>query len=206
MIIVPHIGGTESLGELVQAHVLKVFDGDGFLARIWDPYRKLWMERVACRLAFIDAPELDQPFGQESRHFLTELIADKPLGLCTVLKGSRSQTFIDPYHRLLCSGYLNEEMEVGAICYYLNGRSAVGHVQRARRVTRNIELEMVVNGWAWVNEIYAFYHAAEYYAAQDDARRSRRGLWAGNQPEAPWTFKRRKRLGAKGANAQLNLI
>jgi micrococcal nuclease len=48
--------------------------------------------------------------------------------------------------------------------------------KRARPVTRNIELEMVVNGWAWVTEQYAFDRETEYFDAQDDARNNRRGL------------------------------
>jgi len=52
---------------------------------------------------------------------------------------------------------------------------------------------MVVNGWAWVVARYAFDHEDEYFAAQEDARRNRRGLWSMDDPEPPWNFKRRQK-------------
>ena len=89
-------------------------------------------------------------------------------------------------------------MEAGRIDYYLNGCCASGSVRKPRPVTRNIELEMVVNGWAWVIERYAFEQEAEYFAAQACARRDRRGLWSEDNPEAPWNFKlRQKRMKDK---------
>jgi endonuclease YncB( thermonuclease family) len=78
--------------------------------------------------------------------------------------------------------------------------------KRARPVTRNIELEMIVNGWAWVAEQYTFDRENEYFAAQDDARRDRRGLWAMDNPEPPWSFKRRQRRCSKAFEGQGQLI
>ena len=44
--------------------------------------------------------------------------------------------------------YLTEQMSAGRVEYYLNGCVGSGTVRQARPATRNIELEMVVNGWA----------------------------------------------------------
>ncbi|RYG88913.1 MAG: thermonuclease family protein, partial [Alphaproteobacteria bacterium] len=148
---------------------------------------------IPFRLAFIDAPELDQPAGLESRNFLSELIAGRSLELVPVLKGSSSATFIDPYQRVLCVPYLTVPLDAGKVDYFWNRCCCTGEVRRPRSVTRNIELEMVVNGWAWVVERYAFDNEPEYFAAQDDARRNRRGLWSVKDPEPPWSFKRRQR-------------
>jgi micrococcal nuclease len=52
---------------------------------------------------------------------------------------------------------------------------------------------MVVNGWAWVAEIYSFEQKEIYLDAESDARRHRRGLWACNNREPPCNFKRRQR-------------
>jgi hypothetical protein len=49
---------------------------------------------------------------------------------------------------MLCMAFLTERMEVGRVEYYLNGKCGAGSVRKARAATRNIELEMVVNGWA----------------------------------------------------------
>lgn len=57
-----------------------------------------------------------------------------------------------------------------------------------------------------LTEQYAFDREAEYFEAQDDARRDRRGLWAMDKPEPPWTFKRRKKRRSKAAERQGRLI
>ena len=79
-------------------------------------------------------------------------------------------------------------------------------MKRPRPVTRNIELEMIVNGWAWVVEQYSFEREDEYFEAQEDARKNRRGLWQIEKPEAPWSFKRRHRQQRKSAEAQGKLL
>ena len=74
LIIVPDDPGSELLSEAIEAKVQKVFDGDGFLANVWHPIRREWVLRVPFRFAFIDAPEMEQPIGAESREFLLKLI------------------------------------------------------------------------------------------------------------------------------------
>ncbi|MFL0670786.1 MAG: thermonuclease family protein [Erythrobacter sp.] len=86
MIIVPDDPGPAGPDDVFKAAVRKVFDGDGFLASVWHPYRQAWVERVPFRFAFIDAPEMEQPFGQEAKDFLAGLIADKELRLDPVGK------------------------------------------------------------------------------------------------------------------------
>ncbi len=199
MIIVPDRSSPPATSEAITAKVQKVFDGDGFLASVWNPRRQAWIMRIPFRMAFIDAPETEQPFGPEAREFLKGLISGKSLSLVPVLKGSTAPSFFDPYQRVLCVPFLTELMEVGRIQYYSDGCCAAGSVRTARQVTRNIELEMVVNGWAWVIRQYAFDHEAEYLAAQNDARRNRRGLWSKNNPEPPGKFKSRQ----KGGNPKL---
>ncbi|OYX76130.1 MAG: hypothetical protein B7Y82_14140 [Sphingomonadales bacterium 32-65-25] len=206
MFIVPDDPGPAGPEEVLKATVQKVFDGDGFLANVWHPYREAWVERIPFRFAFIDAPEIAQPFGPESRDFLASLIAGKELRLDPVGKESTGYMPIDPYKRLLCMGFLTEQMSVGRIDYYHNGTCGSGSVKQARPVTRNIELEMIVNGWAWVVEQYAFDREAEYFEAQDDARHSRRGLWAMDDPEPPWNFKRRQRRRSRASEGQARLI
>ncbi|WP_066561224.1 thermonuclease family protein [Croceicoccus bisphenolivorans] len=206
MIIVPDDPGPAGSDEVLKAAVQKVFDGDGFLANVWHPYREVWVERVPFRFAFIDAPEMEQPFGPEARDFLAGLIANKELRLDPVGKESTGYMPIDPYKRVLCMAFLSEQMDVGTVDYYHEGKRGSGSVKRARPVMRNIELEMIVNGWAWVTEQYAFDREAEYFEAQDDARRDRRGLWAMDNPEPPWTFKRRQRRKSRASGGQGRLL
>ncbi|ASY43955.1 hypothetical protein CJD35_05440 [Sphingobium xenophagum] len=206
MIIVPDDPGPAGPHEVLKAAVRKVFDGDGFLADVWHPYRETWVERVPFRFAFIDAPEMEQPFGPEARDFLVGLIADKELRLDPVGKESTGYMPIDPYKRVLCMAFLTEQMEVGTVDYYHEGKRGAGSVKQARPVTRNIELEMIVNGWAWVTEQYAFDRETEYFEAQDDARNNRRGLWAMDNPEPPWNFKRRQRRRSRASEGQGRLL
>lgn len=193
MIIAPDEPSIATSDEVLEACVIKVFDGDGFLANVWHPHRKAWVERIPFRFAFIDAPEMGQPFGQESKDFLQNLIGQKSLRLDPIGKVSTGNMPIDPFKRVLCMGYLTEQMRVGKVEYYVDGKCGSGTVKAARPVTRNIELEMIVNGWAWVVEQWTFDREDEYFEAQDDAQRNQRGLWASENPEPPWTFKRRQK-------------
>lgn len=206
MIIVPDEPPPAHPDEVLQVIVGKVFDGDGFLAKVWHPHRETWVERVPFRFAFIDAPEIDQQFGNESKEFLSKLIAHKTLRLDPIGKESTGYIPVDSYKRLLCMAFLTHQMETGRIDYYRNGTCGAGIVKQARSVTRNIELEMIVNGWAWVTEQYAFDREAEYFEAQNDAKRNRRGLWVMDKPEPPWNFKRRQKRRRQASEGQGRLI
>lgn len=206
MIIVPDDPGPASLEEVWKAKVVKVFDGDGFLANVWHPLREVWVQRVPFRFAFIDASEIEQPFGRESQAFLHSLIFGKILRLDPIGKESTGGVPIDPYKRMLCMGFLTEQMEIGRIEYYLNGSCSNGTVKTVRFATRNIELEMIVNGLAWVVERWSFDREDDYFAAQEDAQRNRRGLWAMDDPEPPWDFKRRQKRRNRGDNGQGSLL
>lgn len=193
MLIVPDQLEPATELEVFRARVCKVFDGDGFLANVWNPILREWVQRIPFRFAFIDAPEMAQPFGSEARDALARLILGKTLRLEPIGKESTRYLPIDPYRRLLCMAFLTEEMPAGRIEYYREGSYGEGTVRKPRPVTRNIELEMIVNGCAWVITQYVFEREAEYHAAQELAKRQRRGLWAANNPEAPWKFKSRQR-------------
>ena len=54
-----------------------------------------------------------------------------------------------------------------------------------------INLEMVCDGHAWWYERYAK-KATDYEQCQEDARKNNRGLWADEEPVAPWDWRRRK--------------
>lgn len=190
----------------VIARVGKVFDGDGFLAELWHPIRQTWVRRVPFRFAFIDAPEIGQSFGSESQAFLENLIGGTELSLTLIGKQSQGNLPIDQHKRLLCMGYLTEEMQVGKVEYYLDGKCSSGTVRKARQVTRNVELEMIVNGFAWVLPQYSFEHEDEYFAAQENAKQAKRGLWTQDDPEPPWKYKQRQKRKTKAERSQPSLF
>ncbi|WP_417612112.1 thermonuclease family protein [Parasphingorhabdus sp.] len=205
-IIAPNNPESDAIAETLTADILEVFDGDGFLANLRGPFGEVWVNRVPIRFAFIDAPEMDQPFGVESRKFLQKLIRGKALQLCLIGKESTNFVPIDQYKRILCMAFLIEQMPIGKIDYYVSGNCGTGLVRAARSVTRNIELEMIINGWAWVMKQYAFEREQEYLGAQDDAQRNRRGLWSMDNPEPPWVFKRRQKRQTKAEASQPSLF
>ena len=193
LIIAPDDPGSVELDQMLEATVTRVFDGDGFMANVWHPAQDRWIERVPFRFAFIDAPETGQAFGSESQSFLEHLVGGKTLRLDPIGKKSQGYLPIDEHKRMLCMGYLTEEMQVGRVEYYHEGKCAIGAVRKSRAVTRNIEIEMIVNGFAWVLPQYVFDEEDRYFEAQDNAQRARRGLWEVDNPEPPWKFKQRQK-------------
>jgi endonuclease YncB( thermonuclease family) len=205
-IIAPDNPEPDDMTGMLEANVIEVFDGDGFMAEVWHPLRGEGIKRIPFRFAFIDAPEMQQSSGVEAREFLHELIGGKTLSLDLIGKESTSYAPIDQYRRMLCVAYLTEEVQAGEIAYFLDGKCDVRTAKRPRIVTRNVELEAIINGWAWVTQQYAFDREAEYFAAQDDAWRGRRGLWAEDDPEPPWAFKQRQKRQRKAAEGQPGLF
>lgn len=205
-IIAPDPCAQGDLSEMLQVEVVDVFDGDGFLADVWDPRRRDWIKRVPFRLAFIDAPEAEQPFGSHTKEYLEQLIGGRTLRLDLIGKESKGYVPIDQYKRMLCMAFLTEDMPVGEITFFMNKRCEFGVLKRARAVTRNVELEMVVNGYAWVLKQYDFDRQGEYFAAQENARDNRRGLWVKEKPEAPWQFKQKLKRRRIASEKQPNFL
>ena len=63
---------------------------------------------------------------------------------------------------------------------------------------RNINLEMVAEGWAWAN-VHKQHHPApqEYVLAEEKARARKAGLWIDENPIPPWEFKKVRGVGNK---------
>jgi micrococcal nuclease len=60
---------------------------------------------------------------------------------------------------------------------------------------RNINLEMVVEGWAWAYRQYLDRpYASGYIRAEEQARAARRGLWVQSNPQPPWEFRKVQRV------------
>lgn len=185
--------------ETLRVPVLRVFDGDGFLTRIQLGGREF---ETAVRFGFIDAPEMGQPGGEEARDFLSGLIAEQWLDLAILLKMDTGK-IVDGHGRIVAVPYLRHEArDEGGSSSLL---SRLFDAPARRRSFRNIELEMVLNGWAWVLDRYGPH--AGYHKALEDAQRHRRGIWARDDNVHPWEFKRRQHANKrrKGNARELSL-
>lgn len=156
-------------GDTLRAQVIRVFDGDGFLASAKNPLNNAEFE-LAVRCGFIDAPEMAQPGGQEAKDFLAQQIAGRWLDLGILMKMDTGG-IVDRHRRIVAVPYLWQQ----------DSQSA------ARYICRNIELEMILNGWAWLLERYC--PPTHYFDALEDARRNRRGIWARDDNIHPGRFK-----------------
>jgi len=190
VIIAPEVPGSGT----IRVPVLRLFDGDGFLTTIrtsdltGNPRDQTEFE-AAVRFGFIDAPEVEQPGGREARDFLASLIADRWVDLMILMKMDTGRP-VDDYHRIVCVPYLTEEYNSGEFKTLSGGLHSVMTFGEPFIVTRNIELEMVLNGWAWVLDRYG--PDERYLEALEDARRHKRGIWAKEGNIHPWEFKRQK--------------
>lgn len=61
---------------------------------------------------------------------------------------------------------------------------------------RNINVEMVSDGWAWWYRNYAPKSKA-LEVAEADARKEKRGLWHDKEQEPPWEYRKREREAKK---------
>ena len=123
-------------------------------------------QQYKIRLDAIDAPESNQDFGSRAKQSLSDLVFGKTVTV-TSLK-------LDRYRRVLGKVTL----DVGKLP--LEGR--------------NVNLEQVRRGYAWFYHHYAKElrpeDAAAYERAENDAKASKRGMWANGEPMPPWDYRR----------------
>lgn len=67
---------------------------------------------------------------------------------------------------------------------------------------RNINKEMVAEGWAWAYKQYLDTpYASEFIGLEAQARAKRLGLWQQNNPQPPWEFRKSLKKGKHGRAA-----
>jgi endonuclease YncB( thermonuclease family) len=125
------------------------------------------------RVAGIDAPEKDQPFGQRSKENLARLVFGKEVDVQWVK--------YDRYQRI-----------VGKVMV------AEPNCQRADcNKTLDAGLGQVTAGFAWWYRKYAKEQSSEdarsYETAEQEARTRSVGLWRDADPVPPWDWRRKDR-------------
>ena len=119
------------------------------------------------RLAEIDAPEKNQPFGNQAKIALSNKVFNQEV----VVKSKGK----DRYGRT-----------IGLVSLHV----------------RNINLEMVEDGFAWWYKQYS--HDPRFALAESRARMNKEGLWIQPYPVAPWDYRHKpttKSTSKSGSNS-----
>ena len=167
--LIPLILYSPTLADTLQGKVVKVADGD--TVTIVDDNGK----KHRIRLAGIDAPEKDQPYGNESTQSLLELTSGKTV----VIKYEKR----DRYRRIIGKVLVDPPGEV--FCMALDCVKKI-----------DAGLEQIRRGLAWHYKKYQGEQSVEdrgaYGETEVEAREKLLGLWKNNEAIAPWEWRRRK--------------
>ena len=159
---------------ILEGIVTKVSDGDTI--NVIDPVGT----KLKVRLYGIDAPETEKSNKKTGR-------VSKP-----------GQPYGEEAYQALNSKIYRKQvkLEIMAVDQY---KRSVGIVYLNGK---NINQEMVAEGYAWAYRQYLDRpHASEYIQLEEQARGKRLGLWQQNNPQPPWEFRRSLKKGKHGREA-----
>lgn len=164
---IPSINHAKDPFRTIEGIVSKVSDGDTI--HVTDPLGT----KVKVRLYGIDAPETEK-INKKTGHVSKP---GQPYGE-------------EAYQALKAKIYRKQvKLEIMAVDQY---KRSVGIVWLNGK---NINQEMVAEGYAWAYRQYLNRpHASEYIQAEEQARSKRLGLWQQNNPLPPWEFRRSLRI------------
>jgi micrococcal nuclease len=155
-------------GDVIRGTVVHVWDGDSLVLKTDTGIK------VDVRLANIDSPETRKVTGRKADRMVTPA---QPFG-------ERARQALES--KVLLWRVL---VEVDDIDRY--GRSVGVVFSRGR----NVNVEMVNEGWAWAyTGRFRGPYLPEYLSAESHARSLRLGLWRQARPEPPWEFRRSTRV------------
>lgn len=154
----------------IEGTVSKVSDGDTI--HVTDPQGT----KVKVRLYGIDAPETEKS-NKKTGHVSK---AGQPYG---------EEAYQALYKKI---NRKSVKLEVMAVDQY---KRSVGIVYLNGK---NVNLEMVAEGYAWAYKQYLDRpYASEYIQAEEQARAKGLGLWQQNNPQPPWEFRKSLKKGKR---------
>lgn len=153
--------GRASKGDVLQGTVVGVSDGDTLT--LLDANK----QQYRIRLAFIDAPEKSQPYGQASKQYLSDLVYDQTVQVNVM--------DIDKYGRVVGrvwsgGGDVNYAQVMNGFAWH--------YLQFARKSQDGESFSL-------------------YEAAQQAAISQRAGLWQQDAPQPPWDYRHQKKAGSE---------
>lgn len=159
--------GSATSGSFYLATVTRVADGDTLTVRNRDGATH------KIRMHAIDAPELNQAGGEQSKRWLAQQVLNKDVKI--VVNNT------DRYKRQVAKVVLPQE----------------GCQQRLCAGETDVNLQAIEAGHAWWYRDFARSQSSEdrvlYEAAEDQARNKRKGLWQQTAPLAPWQWRTEQR-------------
>lgn len=158
------VGLIASIGTLIfpvtpSYKVTRVIDGDTIKVKKIESKKE-----ITVRLACIDAPELNQDYGEESKTVLELLVDDRDV----VLDISSS----DRYGRKIAQVYLIEGEKLHNVNVDMVLLGAAHYYSTYKRGCKN--------------------NQQEYDQAEETARSRRKGLWRALNPQRPWDWRRQR--------------
>ncbi len=141
----------------LSGQVLRVIDGD--TVKVLSDNNKI--RRI--RLAGIDAPEISQSGGNESKNALTKILGKRSVNIKVLGK--------DRYHRTLGIIFVKNEIDVN---YLMIKR---GHAWAYRKYLNTLPLNKAI----------------EYPKAELMAKAHKSGLWKYRDPISPWEYRKNRR-------------
>jgi endonuclease YncB( thermonuclease family) len=137
----------------ITGRIVRVIDGDTVILREADGLE------TTVRLQGIDAPEMEQPYGEEAKKHLIMLALDKEVTADCPKK--------DQYGRLVCKVITADRADVGQAMLW-------GGLAWHYKFYQNEQTEA---------------DRTRYASAEDFAREGRAGLWADVGAQAPWDYR-----------------
>ena len=165
-----------AVAETLRGVVIGVIDGDTVLFKP-DHSGAASRAFLKVRLADIDAPEKDQPYGEAATRALTALVRDQHVEIHTVATDAYGRSIA---HLQKGAMPINTELvRLGFAWTYDSTRTSVRSgseypqgASRSFRASRR------------------YRRNASLMEAQNTARRAQRGLWADASPTPPWMWRR----------------
>ena len=171
LLLLPVCGFAKDIIRTIEGTVTKVSDGDTI--HVTDNLGT----KVKVRFYGLDAPETEK--SNKKTHIVSK--PGQPYGeeAFEALRGKIYRkhvrlevTDIDKYKRSVAIVWLNN---------------------------RNINKEMIAEGWAWAYKQYLDApYASEFIQLEEQARSQHLGLWKQSNPEPPWEFRKKQKMNGKG--------
>ena len=175
LLLLPISGFAKDILRTIEGTVTKVSDGDTI--HVTDNLGT----KVKVRLYGLDAPETEK--SNKRTHIVSKPGQPNGEEACEALRGKIYRkhirlevTDIDKYRRSVAIVYLND---------------------------RNINKEMIAEGWAWAYKQYLDApYASEYLELEEQARSQRLGLWKQSNPQPPWEFRKEQKAQQKNRKSR----